>query len=66
MFKVRSLAVYINASPQRRDVFYHLQPNEPKLVVIQDVRTRWISTYLMLRRAKRLQATFDTFCSQYD
>ncbi|OKP09772.1 hypothetical protein PENSUB_4838, partial [Penicillium subrubescens] len=30
------LAVYINASPQRRDAFYNLQPDEPKLVPIQD------------------------------
>ncbi|KAJ5240529.1 uncharacterized protein N7469_002120 [Penicillium citrinum] len=63
--KVRSFAIYINASPQRRDAFYNLQPDEPKLVPIQDARTRWNSTYLMLRRAKRLQAIFDTSCSQY-
>lgn len=33
---------------------------------IQDVKTRWNSTFLMLRRAKRLQKTFDAFCSEYD
>jgi hypothetical protein len=32
---------------------------------MQDVRTRWNSTYLMLRRAKRLQSVFDGFCAQY-
>ena len=42
-----------------------LQTQEPKLVPIQDVQTRWNSTYLMLQRAKRLQSTFDEYCSQY-
>ncbi|EED23220.1 conserved hypothetical protein [Talaromyces stipitatus ATCC 10500] len=64
--KVRSLAIYINASPQRRESFYNLQTKEPKLVPIQDVATRWNSTFLMLIRAKKLQQTFDMFCSQYD
>jgi hypothetical protein len=63
---VRSLAIFINASPQRRESFYNLQPKEPKLVPIQDVATRWNSTFLMLVRAKKLQQTFDAFCSQYD
>ncbi|KAG2000826.1 hypothetical protein GB937_010790 [Aspergillus fischeri] len=63
--KVRQLAVYINKSPQRREAFQNLQITEPKLVPIQDVRTRWNSTYLMLRRAKRLQSVFDGFCAQY-
>jgi hypothetical protein len=40
-----------------------LQTESPKLVPIQDVKTRWNSTFLMLRRAKRLQSVFDTFCS---
>lgn len=38
---------------------------EPKLVPIQDVKARWNSTLLMLRRAKRLQSTFDEFCEHY-
>lgn len=63
LIQVRNLAIYINASPQRRESFYNLQTEEPKLVPIQDVRTRWNSTFLMLRRAKRLQSTFDEFCS---
>ena len=33
---------------------------------IQDVATRWNSTFLMLVRAKKLQQAFDAFCSQYD
>ena len=38
---------------------------EPRLVPIQDVRTRWNSTFLMLRRAKRLESSFDCFCLEY-
>ncbi|KAG0160395.1 hypothetical protein PDIDSM_7923 [Penicillium digitatum] len=52
--KIRGLAVFINASPQRREAFIALQP-EPALIPIQDVRTRWNSTFLMLNRAKKLQ-----------
>lgn len=33
---------------------------------MQDVRTRWNSTYLMLRRAKRLQSVLNEFCTQYE
>lgn len=65
IYKVRQLAAYINKSPQRREAFQNLQITEPKLVLMQDVRTRWNSTYLMLRRAKRLQTVCDEFCVQY-
>lgn len=64
--KVRYLAIYINASPQRRETFYNLQTANVKLVPIQDVKTRWNSTFLMLRRAKRLRAIFAPFCMEYD
>ena len=64
--QVRNLAIYINASPQRRESFYNLQKEELRLIPIQDVRTRWNSMFLMLRRAKRLQLTFNNFCSQYN
>jgi hypothetical protein len=63
--KVRYLAIYIYASSQRREVFLSLQKSEPKLVPIQDVRTQWNSTFLMLRRAKRLRAFFAPFCAEY-
>jgi hypothetical protein len=43
----------------------NLQTEHPKMVPIQDIRTRWNSTFLMLRRAKRLQPIFDEFCSEY-
>jgi hypothetical protein len=64
--KVRYLAIYVNASPQRRETFYNLQTTNVKLVPIQDVRTRWNSTFLMLRRAKRLRPIFAPFCAEYD
>jgi hypothetical protein len=63
--KVRYLAVFIRASPQRRDAFLKLQKHELGLMAIQDVRTRWNSTYLMLRRAKRLRDYFGPFCADY-
>ncbi|OQD59907.1 hypothetical protein PENPOL_c052G02450, partial [Penicillium polonicum] len=64
--KVRYLAIYVNASPQRRETFYNLQATNIKIVPIQDVKTRWNSTFLMLRRAKRLRAIFSLFCTEYD
>ncbi|KAJ9480686.1 hypothetical protein VN97_g12853 [Penicillium thymicola] len=63
--KVRGLAVFINGSPQRKEAFLKLESNGQKLIPIQDVRTRWNSTFLMLRRAKRLSTTFDEYCSLY-
>jgi hypothetical protein len=64
--KVRYLAIYIHASPQRQAAFLRLQEKGPQLVPIQDVRTRWNSTFLMLRRAKRLRSFFQPFCEEYD
>jgi hypothetical protein len=64
--KVRYLAIYVNASPQRRETFLQLQPKEPRLVPVQDVKTRWNSTFLMLRRAKRIRLLFEPFCEEYD
>lgn len=63
--KLRSLAIFINASPRRREAFYSLQTDPTVLVPIQDIRTRWNSTFLILRRAKRLQSVLDEFCSKY-
>ncbi|KAG0153447.1 hypothetical protein PDIDSM_2099 [Penicillium digitatum] len=54
------------ANPQRRETFYNLQTTNIKIVPIQDVKTRWNSTFLMLRRAKRLRAIFSLFCTEYD
>jgi hypothetical protein len=63
--KIRELAVFINASPQRREAFLALQTTEPRLVPIQDVRTRWNSTFLMLNRARKLQPVFDRYCTTH-
>jgi hypothetical protein len=59
------MAIFVNRSPQRQEVFLSLQSqtNERKVVPIQDVKTRWNSTYLMLKRAKRLQSVFNEFPS---
>ncbi|KAG0160334.1 hypothetical protein PDIDSM_7861 [Penicillium digitatum] len=51
---------------KRRETFYNLQTTNIKIVPIQDVKTRWNSTFLMLRRAKRLRAIFSLFCTEYD
>lgn len=66
IIQVRGLAVFINASPQRRENFQNLQTGGPALLPIQDVRTRWNSTFLMLRRARRLRPVFENFCSEYN
>ncbi|KAJ6105315.1 hypothetical protein N7523_010125 [Penicillium sp. IBT 18751x] len=63
--KMRSLAVFIRASPQRRDSFLKIQPGQG-LMPLQDVKTRWNSTFLMLRRAKRLRVFITQFCDQFD
>lgn len=68
--KIRALAVYIRASPQRRDSFIQLQtkgqPPGPGIMLVQDVKTRWNSTYLMLRRAKRLRSFIMQYCDQFN
>ncbi|KAJ5742543.1 uncharacterized protein N7511_011275, partial [Penicillium nucicola] len=63
--KIRELTVFITASPQRREAFRALQITEPKLLPIQDVRTRWNSTFLMLERAKKLQRVFNQYCATH-
>lgn len=66
--KARDLAIFINASPQRKEKFKDLQKEirNPQLVLIQDVRTRWNSTYLMLERARRLRSELDKYCRLYE
>ena len=66
IIQVRGLAVFINASPQRRENFRNLQTGGPILLPIQDVCTRWNSTFLMLRRARHLRSIFEKFCSKYN
>ncbi|KAJ5902926.1 hypothetical protein N7495_003454 [Penicillium taxi] len=68
LYKIRALTQFINASPQRREAFLSLQSESSQtnraLVPIQDVRTRWNSTYQMLQRAKRLQKFLNRYCSE--
>ena len=55
--KLRKIAVAVNASPKRLELFRKLQTGGGSVILLQDVRTRWNSTYLMLCRALRLQRT---------
>lgn len=64
--RIRALAVYIRASPQRRDSFIALQPSGQGIMLLQDIKTRWNSIYLMLRRAKRLRIFIIQFCDQFN
>ncbi|RDL30102.1 uncharacterized protein BP5553_06232 [Venustampulla echinocandica] len=64
--KVRKLSIYINSSPQRRITFDNIQRslarnNKPPLRLIQDVKTRWNSTCLMLIRATKLRLSIDEY-----
>ena len=42
-----------------------LQDKEPRLILIQDVRTRWNSIFLMLNCAKRLQSVYNRYCTDH-
>lgn len=56
--RLRNLIIKINSSPQRMLRFsQHLNifPNLKSLSLIQDVKTRWNSTFLMLKRALELR-----------
>lgn len=64
--QIRSFAVFVNASPQRRDAFLCLQSGGMRLFPLHDVQTRWNSTFLMLRRARRLRNTIDKYCRDHD
>ncbi|KAJ6086552.1 hypothetical protein N7467_005466 [Penicillium canescens] len=66
LMKVRSFAVFINASPQRRDAFLCLQSCRMRLFPLHDVQTRWNSTFLMLRRARRLCIYIEKYCNDHD
>jgi hypothetical protein len=64
--KVRYLTIYIRASHQRGEAFTSLQPLGQALMPLQDVKTRWNSTFLMLRREKWIRDFLGTFCTDYN
>ncbi|CAB5213516.1 unnamed protein product [Rhizophagus irregularis] len=63
--KLRKLIVKIRASPQRRERFFRQcnSQNIKELNLILDVKTRWNSTYLMLKRALELQVPLDNIAA---
>ena len=60
--KVRKLVCYISHCSKASELlkkqidFDHAQKKTKALLWIQDVETRWISTYLMLERLKKLKS----------
>ena len=61
--QVRELCKAIVASPQRLAQFKELQHDTTPMGLIQDVRTRWNSTFEMLTRALRLQVCIEQWIS---
>ena len=72
--KVHNLFRFIRASPQRQELFMDLAEAIPntqhelsgktkRLHVIDDNKTRWNSTYLMINRALRLRRRIEKFYS---
>ncbi|CAB5193526.1 unnamed protein product [Rhizophagus irregularis] len=62
--KLKKLIIKINSSPQRRGRFLqHIKifPELTSLNLILDVKTRWNSTFLMLKRALVLREVLDDF-----
>jgi hypothetical protein len=66
--QIRKTCKFVNASSQRRERFRLIQhdfPPEPAsptpILLLQDCRTRWNSTFLMLHRAQRLRAAINRF-----
>ncbi|KAJ5274116.1 hypothetical protein N7478_009241 [Penicillium angulare] len=64
--RIRDLTVFIWASPQRREPFLKLQLPALGLILVQDVKVQCNSTFLMLRRAKRIRSFIVTFCEDYN
>lgn len=61
--KVRNSVKFIRASPQRQQKFEEvcLQVNAPNKKLIQDVDTRWNSTYMMLETALLFREAFSRY-----
>ncbi|KAI3915554.1 hypothetical protein MKW92_005071, partial [Papaver armeniacum] len=61
--KIRNSVKFIRGSPQRQNKFLEvcLQVNAPKKNLIQDVDTRWNSTYLMIETSLQFREAFIRF-----
>jgi hypothetical protein len=55
--KCRDIVTYIHKSPQALEKLFQFEQEKtmPKLGVIQDVETRWSSTFLMLQRLLKIK-----------
>ena len=65
--RLHLLAIAINASTQRYEQFRNLQTDSPNgeiLSMIQDVKTRWGSTWCMLSRAHLMKDTIKLWLDQ--
>lgn len=61
---MRKLTIWVNSSSVRREMFDKYQevlPGKKPLRLIQDVATRWNSTFLMLVRALRLRSAIESY-----
>ena len=57
---MRKIAVYVNASPKRAKIFKAVKEQfGQRLKMLQDVKTRWNFTCLMLMRALHLQKALE-------
>lgn len=63
--QVHFLVAFIRASSQRREDFARLQGDEKRLQPLLDNKTRWNSTWNMLKRATLLRKAINLFCLQY-
>lgn len=61
---MRELSKAVTASPMRLAQFKTLQQSPRPVGLIQDVKTRWNSTFEMLLRARRLKSTIDQWINQ--
>ncbi|KAI7967282.1 hypothetical protein MJO29_000559 [Puccinia striiformis f. sp. tritici] len=72
--RIHGLATFVRHSPQRREGFEAViqlvnsqgtsnPPIKEDLILKRDVRTRWNSTYIMLKRALKLRSVCSTYCA---
>jgi hypothetical protein len=63
--QIHYLVAFIRASSQRREDFTRLQGDGRGLQPRLDNKTRWNSTWMMLKRAIQLRKALNLFCLQY-